>query len=157
MGGLQTEHLEQLEPIAYDGITDTDRDAEGDAQIVTDLNQLSEVLVATVSDILPDAITGNLLSNSNSGADNWAGNIDPGAATITSVTFNGVTHSFTSATDEVTFDVDAEGGNVVINGAGDYTWNPVNGSAHIDFTVQDGDGSTDTATLHLVATQNTIT
>ena len=158
MGSLNASDLDQLEPIAYNGTTGTDQDGtgatDGDAQIVTDLNQLSDVLVSTVGDIISsEPVSGNLLDNSSSGADQWASDVDPNDASIVSATFGGDTHLFTSADDEITFDL-GETGSVTIEGDGDYTWAPgtsvdTDVSASIDFTAQDGDGDMDSASFIL--------
>jgi hypothetical protein len=162
MGSLESsDDLNELEPIAYDGTVDPaglDRDGtgptDGDALIVTDMNQLSAVLVSTVGEVIPpEPVNGNLLINSTSGADQWAGDIYPTAATVVSVTYGGSTHTFTSATDQVTYDL-GNAGSVMIYGNGDYEWTPAaevvtDSTADISFTVMDGDGDTDNAVFHL--------
>ncbi|KTD56730.1 structural toxin protein RtxA [Legionella santicrucis] len=155
--------LSNLDPIAYDGTTATNTNA----QQVTDISQLSATLVSTISasPIIGSIVTGSSLAE-NFGAD---------GGHVQSITVNGITYRFDSAANTITpsgaatlgtntysFDSNTHQLTVTINSTeekismdmdnGAYTFTPpqtitsaINRS--IDFVVVDNDGDTNGATL----------
>ncbi|WP_455566792.1 type I secretion C-terminal target domain-containing protein [Piscinibacter sakaiensis] len=156
-----------LNPIAYDGQAGENRNG----QVVTNLNQLDNVLAAT----LPDPLSGNLVGSLTSGAAGADGGIY-----VRSVVIDGVTYEFTpatggggtlSTTPPANASFDAATGVLVVNSTGaaggkitidfddgSYRYeNPANpGSVGIGYVLSDRDGDlTNPATLQIaVVTPN---
>ncbi|HVZ01193.1 MAG TPA: Ig-like domain-containing protein [Dongiaceae bacterium] len=134
-----------LTPVAYDGATDPATDPAGNTVIVTNLNQLSSVINATV----PQGASGNLVGDVGGtyGADG-AGHINSFAVD------GGAAHNFDAANPTVTV-VTSEGTFVLNMLTGEYTYTPKAGVAqdglNVTFNMIDGDGDISaTSTLHLV-------
>jgi hypothetical protein len=143
-----------LEPLAYDGL----HEVQIDPIVVTDLSQLSSVLIDTV--IVPDDVTGNLITGSvpvSFGADG------PAALKIFSIShdtngdgtdevYNTTSAGYDAATTTLTLTTH-EGGTLAVNfSTGDYTYSspttPALGANEVfNYTVMDGDGDTATGTL----------
>ncbi|TDF77600.1 retention module-containing protein [Pseudomonas sp. H9] len=155
-----------LNPLAYDGSTHTNTNAN----VVTDLNQLNEVLSGTVQGA---PVTGSLMSGGEFGAD---------GGFIKSLLIDGTTYTFdpkgnsgagsyatSGAADRGTFDSGtnsitvktALGGSIVVDmDTGDFTYTPPKdvGSTKVEqigFVVSDNDGDTSSATLVVNVHTNT--
>jgi uncharacterized protein YegL len=141
---------EALNPIAWDGTNES----EMNSIVVTQESELGNVLEDTIGDVIPPPdVAGNLLTNSMSGADQWAGEVDAAEATVTIIKYDNVNYFLNSADASITLNLDAAG-SVTIYGNGDYTWSPGSSvsediTAQMEFTVKDGDGDTDTGLFTL--------
>ncbi|RWU21640.1 RTX toxin [Pseudomonas alkylphenolica] len=159
-------NAENLNPLAYDGSTHTNTNAN----IVTDLNQLNSVLTGTVQGA---PVTGSLMSGGEFGAD---------GGFIKSLVIDGTTYTFdplgksgagsyatSGAADRGTFDTvtnsitvkTALGGSIVVDmDSGEFTYTPPKDTAsskveQIGFVVSDNDGDTASATLVVNVYANT--
>jgi T1SS-143 domain-containing protein len=147
-----------LDPIAFNGASNT----ELSSIVVTDLNQLADTLVSTVS-----SASGSLLSGANSfGAD---------GGYVKSITVDGVTYTFDPAanggageikigddpyngynatTKILTVETDDGSELAVVMTTGAFTFQPSTSfsSESVGFTLTDGDGDTASSTLQLTGT-----
>lgn len=111
-------------------------------------DSLLDALIGTVP--IPTTVSGNVLDNDASGADGW------NSPALVSASFGGDTHVFTSPADSHTFDLGLVG-SVLMKGDGSYVFTPGGDVqddifADLSYTVRDGDGDEDTATLRLTTT-----
>ena len=111
-------------------------------------DSLLDALIGTVP--VPTTIEGNVLDNDASGADGW------NSPALVSASYGADTHVFASPVDSHTFDLGLVG-SVLMKGDGSYVFTP--GAdvqddifADLSYTVRDGDGDEDTATLRLTTT-----
>lgn len=137
--------MDELDPIAYNGVAGADDDANL-AIPVDDFADLPDVLAGTVG----GSTTGNILTNSNFGADG------PGALKIAAISDHGTVYDtdsagFDAATHMLTFTTYL-GGSLAVNFAtGDYTYTAPNveddSQEVIGFTIKDADGDAGSAKL----------
>jgi VCBS repeat-containing protein len=144
-----------LDPIAYNGVGSGN---ETSSIIVTDLSQLSSVLVGTV--IVPSTVTGNLITGS---VDVSFGADGPGILKIVSIAhdvngdgidevYNTSSAGYNAATTALTLSTH-DGGTLVVNfTTGAYTYTspstmPLDAKEVFSYTVADHDGDTATANL----------
>jgi T1SS-143 domain-containing protein len=152
---------DSMNPIAHNGVTGMD----SVATVVTDLNQLSEVLYSTVN----TSVSGELVS-ADAGADFGFGadggyiqtleidgdtyTFDPGNDTIDVTGSGSTTYTFSDVNSQLLITT-AAGGELTVNmGTGSYTYNgPTDQTQdfqeHIGFTLSDNDGDTSSGNLTL--------
>ncbi len=138
-----------LNPVAWDGAAETGLDGIA----VTTESQLNTVLDGTIKfDVTP--VTGNILTNDAAGTDGWT------TQKLVSASYGTDSHTFTSLTDSHTYDL-GNVGTVVLKGDGSYTFTPGTGvdvndplTKALNYTVQDADGSTASATFSLSITDS---
>ena len=138
-----------LNPVAWNGVTESDLNGIA----VTTESQLNTVLQGTIKfDVTP--VTGNILTNDAAGTDGWT------TQKLVSASYGADSHTFTSLTDSHTYDL-GNVGTVVLKGDGSYTFTPGTGvdvndplTKVLNYTVQDADGSTASATLSLSITDS---
>jgi Ca2+-binding RTX toxin-like protein len=122
---------------------------DGNVLLASNFNDsLLDALIGTVP--VPTTVSGNVLDNDASGADGW------NAPALVSASFGSDTHVFSSHTDSHTFDLGPVG-SVLLKGDGSYIFTPAEDVqddifADLSYTVRDGDGDEDTATLRLTTT-----
>ena len=128
-----------LQPIAYDGLNEV----QIDSVVVTDLSQLSSVLLGTV--IIPSSIEGELITGA---VDTSFGADGNNTYKIVSVEYNGTTHGTGELVgNQLTMDITVGGKLIVDFTTGHYSYTAPDGltdSAQETFTytIQDGDGDT---------------
>jgi VCBS repeat-containing protein len=139
-----------LEPIAYDGIAET----EVPAIVVTNLAQLADTLTGTV--VVPE--TGNLVAeglvSGTFGADG------SGALQIVAITHNGETYDASDLVGNVLTITTSAGGTLTVNFAtGAYSYVAPEGVAgnqveQFTYTIQDADGDSKTANFTITVTDS---
>ncbi|MBV4502138.1 retention module-containing protein [Pseudomonas shirazensis] len=152
-GGLSNTDKNYLEPIGWkpgETVGSITQGANDNHVLVVDTS-LSALTQALVGSVGGSAVSGNVTDNATSGTAGWASN----GWKLTSVEYNGVTYSFTSATDSKTLDL-GNVGKVVIKADGSYTFSGKDNfdtadslSAVVKFTVKDAAGNTASSSLTL--------
>lgn len=147
-----------LDPIAYDGVTETNTSA----QVVTDLNQLAQTLVGIATDATGHLVTGGSPAGGFGADGGHLQSITVGGETYTynpagSGSISGGTHgSFNTTTHTLTVTL-ADGGKLSVNmESGAYTYSPPavinsNFDVPVGFVLVDNDGDTagNTLTIHV--------
>jgi uncharacterized protein YegL len=135
-----------LNPVAYDGVKET----EMDAVVVTNLSQLSAVLLGTV--VIPTSVEGELIT----GADGVSFGADgPGTYKIVSVEYNGTTHGTGELTgNELTINTTIGGKLIVDFTTGHYSYTAptdltTTSKETFTYTIMDSDGDTASNTLKI--------
>ncbi|QYX51689.1 retention module-containing protein [Pseudomonas sp. S07E 245] len=152
-GGLSNTDKNYLEPIGWKPGETAGSITQGvnDNHVLVVDTSLSALTQALVGSVGGSAVSGNVTDNATSGTAGWASN----GWKLTSVEYNGVTYSFTSATDSKTLDL-GNVGKVVIKSDGSYTFSGKDNfdtadslSAVVKFTVKDAAGNTASSSLTL--------
>ncbi|WP_411562413.1 retention module-containing protein [Pseudomonas shirazensis] len=152
-GGLSNTDKNYLEPIGWKPGETAGSITQGvnDNHVLVVDTSLSALTQALVGSVGGSAVSGNVTDNATSGTAGWASN----GWKLASVEYNGVTYSFTSATDSKTLDL-GNVGKVVIKSDGSYTFSGKDNfdtadslSAVVKFTVKDAAGNTASSSLTL--------
>ncbi|MEK2610784.1 immunoglobulin-like domain-containing protein, partial [Pseudomonas shirazensis] len=152
-GGLSNTDKNYLEPIGWKPGETAGSITQGvnDNHVLVVDTSLSALTQALVGSVGGSAVSGNVTDNATSGTAGWASN----GWKLASVEYNGVTYSFTSATDSKTLDL-GNVGKVVIKADGSYTFSGKDNfdtadslSAVVKFTVKDAAGNTASSSLTL--------
>jgi hypothetical protein len=130
-----------LDPIAFNGISQTNTDAV----VISDITNLQNTLVNDVS-VQGTSFNGNILSNDSGGE---GGTVDP---TLVSFTVGGATYTFDDSHTSYTVDLGVGKGSIVINNNGDYVYTPatlnvVTTPFAINYTMSGEEGVTASSTL----------